>query len=84
MSEPSLPATGLILGPDPSNPRLTERVLGMDERGGEIETAVPVERALTLYLNAQEIVTVMTINDYPRISRSDTFSTRTWWWRTIA
>jgi FdhD protein len=26
---------------------------------------VPVERALTLYLNAQEIVTMMTINDYP-------------------
>ena len=26
---------------------------------------MPVERALTLYLNAQEIVTMMTINDYP-------------------
>jgi FdhD protein len=40
-------------------------VAGVNERGERVETAVPVERALTLYLNAQEIVTMMTINDYP-------------------
>lgn len=30
-----------------------------------METAVPVERPLTLYLNGQEIVTMMTICDFP-------------------
>jgi FdhD protein len=51
--------------PDPSDPRLTQRVIGVDQSGEKVETSVPVERALTLYLNAQEIVTMMTINDYP-------------------
>jgi len=51
--------------PDPENPLLTERVSGIDHTGGPVEVSVPVERALTLYLNAQEIVTMMTINDYP-------------------
>jgi FdhD protein len=54
-----------LIRPDPQDPRLTERVIGVDERGQRIETSVTVERALTLYLNAQEIVTMMTINDYP-------------------
>jgi FdhD protein len=54
-----------IIRPDPHDPRLTERVRGVDQTGGEIETAVTVERALTIFLNAQEIVTAMTINDYP-------------------
>jgi FdhD protein len=54
----------LIL-PDPADPRLTERVAGTDQTGGQVEIKVPVERPLTLYLNAQEIVTMMTIGDYP-------------------
>jgi FdhD protein len=56
---------GLLIRPNPDDPRLTERVTGVDERGARVETGVVVERALTLYLNAQEIVTMMTINDYP-------------------
>jgi FdhD protein len=56
---------GLLIRPNPDDPRLTERVTGVNERGERIETGVVVERALTLYLNAQEIVTMMTINDYP-------------------
>jgi FdhD protein len=51
--------------PDPSDPRLTERVRGVDETGASVETSVTVERALTIFLNSQEIVTAMTINDYP-------------------
>jgi FdhD protein len=51
--------------PDPKNPRLTERVTGIDQTGAPVEIGVPVERPLTLYLNSQEIVTMMTINDYP-------------------
>lgn len=51
--------------PNPKNPRLTEHVTGVDQTGAPIEISVPVERPLTLYLNSQEIVTMMTINDYP-------------------
>jgi len=54
-----------LLRPDPADPRLTERVRGIDQTGAPIETAVTVERALTIFLNAQEIVTAMTIGDYP-------------------
>jgi FdhD protein len=54
-----------LVRPDPADPRLTERVAGVDQTGGPVETAVTVERALTIYLNAQEIVTAMTIGDYP-------------------
>jgi len=54
-----------LLRPDPADPRLTERVRGIDQTGATVETAVTVERALTIFLNAQEIVTAMTINDYP-------------------
>src|SRR6202451_4525445 len=54
----------LIL-PNPGDPRLTERVAGTDQTGAAVAINVPVERAVTLYLNAQEIVTMMTIGDYP-------------------
>jgi len=54
-----------LIRPDPNDPRLTERVTGIDQTGARIETAVTVERALTIFLNGQEIVTAMTINDYP-------------------
>ncbi|MEE8188318.1 MAG: formate dehydrogenase accessory sulfurtransferase FdhD, partial [Kiloniellales bacterium] len=54
-----------LLRPDPSDPKLTERVRGVDEAGAAIETGVVVERPLTLFLNGQEIVTMMTIGDFP-------------------
>src|SRR5215468_5855688 len=54
----------LIL-PNPDDPRLTERVTGIDQTGAKVAIKVPMERPLTLYLNAQEIVTMMTIGDYP-------------------
>nr|WP_072825134.1 formate dehydrogenase accessory sulfurtransferase FdhD [Bradyrhizobium erythrophlei] len=54
-----------LIFPNPADPRLTESVTGIDQTGAKTETKVPVERPLTLYLNAQEIVTMMTINDYP-------------------
>jgi FdhD protein len=52
--------------PNPEDPALTRRVVGTDHTGATIETAVIVERPLTIFLNAQEIVTAMTIGDYPR------------------
>ncbi len=54
-----------IIKPDPHDPRLTERVSGIDQTGATIDTSVTVERALTIFLNSQEIVTAMTIGDYP-------------------
>jgi FdhD protein len=54
-----------IIRPNPSDPRLTQRVTGIDQTGTPIETSVTVERPLTLFLNGQEIVTMMTICDYP-------------------
>ena len=55
----------LRVRPDPTDPRLTRRVTGTDHTGARIETSVTVERPLTLYLNGQEIVTMMTIGDRP-------------------
>ncbi|MGZ3410794.1 MAG: formate dehydrogenase accessory sulfurtransferase FdhD [Xanthobacteraceae bacterium] len=54
-----------LIRPNPADPRLTERVTGIDQTGAPVETSVTVERALTIFLNSQEIVTAMTINDYP-------------------
>ena len=61
----SNPDKDFLVKPDPLDPRLTERVTGIDQTGQAIETRVTVERALTIFLNSQEIVTAMTINDYP-------------------
>ncbi|GGC59873.1 sulfurtransferase FdhD [Siccirubricoccus deserti] len=57
--------TPLLVQPDPADPRLTRRVSGLDHTGARIKTSVTVERPLTLYLNGQEIVTMMTILDRP-------------------
>ena len=54
-----------LVEPNPADPRLTEKVHGVDQDGNVLTTSVTVERPLSLYLNGQEIVTMMTINDYP-------------------
>src|SRR6516165_11501730 len=51
--------------PQPEDPRLTRRVNGVDHEGRSVETAVVMERPLTLFLNRREIVTMMTIGDHP-------------------
>ncbi len=51
--------------PEPEDPRLTRKVAGVDQQGRAVETAVVMERPLTLFLNGQEIVTMMTIGDHP-------------------
>ncbi len=57
--------TDSLLLPDPEDPRLTRRVEGIDQAGERVEASIVHERPLTLFLNDQEIVTVMTIGDYP-------------------
>jgi FdhD protein len=44
---------------------LTRKVTGIDHLGLPTEISVVEERPLTIYLNSQEIVTAMTIGDYP-------------------
>jgi FdhD protein len=51
--------------PQPDDPRLTRTVAGIDHEGRRVDTAVVVERPLTLFLNGREIVTMMTIGDHP-------------------
>lgn len=54
-----------LIKPDPKAPRLTRPVTGHNEHGQSVDIRVVEETAMTLYLNRQEIVTVMTIGDYP-------------------
>ncbi len=51
--------------PNPDDPRLSREVEGVDELGHPKSIKVIEERPLTIYLNSQEIVTAMTIGDYP-------------------
>ncbi len=54
-----------LIAPDPAHPRLTRAVDGVSETGAPGTFAVVEERPLTIFLNGQEIVTAMTIGDYP-------------------
>jgi FdhD protein len=63
MESPQMPDLPLL--PDPTSPRLTRPVTGRDHTGAPVEIPVVEERPLTIYLNSQEIVTAMTIGDYP-------------------
>ena len=58
-------ADEFIVAPNPGDPALSAPVSGIDHTGARVETRVVQERALTLYLNAQEVVTMMTIGDHP-------------------
>ena len=51
--------------PNPWDPKLSRVIKGVDQNGRSTETSVIEERPLTIYLNSQEIVTAMTIGDYP-------------------
>ena len=53
------------LAPVPEDERLTQQVGGIDQSGDPVSTRVVIEQPLTLYLNGQEIVTMMTIGDHP-------------------
>jgi FdhD protein len=55
----------LPLLPNPDAPRLTRKVTGRDHTGLDVNISVVEERPLTIFLNSQEIVTAMTIGDYP-------------------
>ena len=54
-----------LIAPSISNARLKRAVEGTDQNGHAQQINVVEERPLTIYLNKQEIVTAMTIGDYP-------------------
>ena len=54
-----------ILQPDEERMDLTQLVQGFDQNGQACEINVVEEQPLTIFLNGQEIVTAMTIGDYP-------------------
>lgn len=58
--------SGYLIAPDPAARRLTRAVAGTDQNGTPVDLKVVEERPLTIFLNAQEIVTAMTIGDYPQ------------------
>jgi FdhD protein len=51
--------------PNIDDARLYESVAGLDHEGRRVSIDVVQERPLTLFLNAREIVTMMTIGDHP-------------------
>ena len=54
-----------IIPPNHADPRLTRAVEGFDHLGNPVEIRVVEERPLTIFLNSREIVTAMTIGDWP-------------------
>ena len=54
-----------LIAPGVADPRLTRAVTGVDQDGEASDISVVEERPLTIFLNSQEIVTAMTIGDYP-------------------
>ena len=55
-----------LITPDLADARLTRHMDGKDQQGRPIELDVIEERPLTLFLNGQEIVTMMTVGDHPK------------------
>lgn len=54
-----------IIAPTPNGDGLSTPVTGFDENGNAVLINVVTEKPLNLYLNSQEIVTMMTIGDHP-------------------
>ncbi len=55
----------MLIAPDTNADGLTRVVEGLDHLGQPQRISVVEERPLTIFLNGQEIVTAMTIGDYP-------------------
>ncbi|MBT36201.1 MAG: sulfurtransferase FdhD, partial [Rickettsiales bacterium] len=55
-----------LVAPNPKDKKLTKDITGFDESFKRIKTKVIVEKDLTIYLNNQEIVTLMTVGDHPK------------------
>ena len=56
-----------LIKPNLNNNNLTEEITSYDENGKETKLPVVREIALTIFLNKEEIVTVMTLGDMPEL-----------------
>lgn len=65
MQLPKLNDKSYLIAPQPDRNGLTRTITGVDHTGLEAEHSVVEERPLTIFLNKREIVTAMTISDYP-------------------
>ena len=54
-----------LVAPNPQDKNLTKKIDGFDENFKKTTTKVIIEEDLTIYLNNQEIVTLMTVGDHP-------------------
>ena len=52
------------IGPNVNMPGLTTELVGTDANGQPVQLPVVSEKAVTIFLNNQEIVTAMTLGDY--------------------
>ena len=55
----------MLVRPAPEDRRLYQAVAGIDHTGATVAADIINERPLTIFLNGREIVTAMTIGDYP-------------------
>ena len=55
-----------LVSPDINNNSLTKYIKGVDQNNNQVNTKVIQEKALTIFLNNQEIVTLMSIGDHPK------------------
>lgn len=65
MTKPNNSDSDFLIAPDPDAPGLSTPVTGVDESGQSVTLPVVTEKPVTLFLNRQEIVTSMTIGDWP-------------------
>ena len=59
-----MPKQNFYIGPNVNQPGLTTELTGKDANGQSVQLPVVTEKAITIFLNNQEIVTAMTIGDY--------------------
>ena len=55
-----------LVAPDINNDTLTHSIKGVDQDNNQVNIRVIQERDLTIFLNNQEIVTLMSIGDHPK------------------
>ena len=55
-----------LISPNINDDTLTQKIKGTDQDNNQINTKVIQEKSLTIFLNNQEIVTLMCIADHPK------------------
>lgn len=60
------PQENYVIAPNSQDDRLKRLVRGLSFEGERVEVSVIEERPLTIFLNSTEILTAMTVGDYPK------------------